>query len=274
MKNLVIITLLASVALPAAAADKGIATFAFETLASRNAAFDRSSFLYPDGNDLAGQINANTGDVRLDGVLIDGAAYGQAQLQLVSAIKIVQDDAVDNERGGGNLTAGFGIGAELDPLLNQGQGSTTPTPELLAAAQANFNLSSIIAVRENAGTAIYEVTFEQPTDRLLLWERGNSGDVEVTALDESGAEIGSLLVLDGVNDGDKPSAYVPTGIFVTTYVQDGFLNQGQQLSAVGLKLDAPAKTFRFTVLQEPEGDGAVRYNGPDLKIISIAPTTT
>lgn len=206
--------------------------------------------------------------------MIDGHSHPASDLQLVSAIKIVQDDAVDAERGGGNLTAGYGIGADLDPLIGQGTGSTTPSPEVLTAAQANLNLSSLIAVRENPGTAIYEVTFEQPTDRLLLWERGNSGDVQVTALDETGTEIGSLLVLDGAKDGDKTSTYTPTGIFVTTYVQDGFLNQGQQLSAVGLKLDSPAKTFRFTVLQEPEAEGAVRYNGPDLKILALAPTTT
>lgn len=273
MKRLVLIALLSSTAMPALAQDAGITAFTFETLASRNAAFDRSAYLYPAEHDLAGQVNANTGDVRLDGVVIDGTTYGPEQLQLVNAVKIVQDDAVDAERGGGNLTAGYGIGADADPLVNEGTGSTTPTPEVLAAAQGNYNLSSIVAVRENVGTAIYEVSFQQPTDTLLLWERGNSGDVEVTALDEAGAEVGKLLVLDGANDGDKPSTYAPTGIFVTTYVQDGFLNQGQQLSAVGLKLDKPAKSFRFTVLQQAEGDGAIRYNGPDLKVLALAPAS-
>jgi hypothetical protein len=57
---------------------------------------------------------------------------------------------------------------------------------------------------------------------------------------------------------------------VTTYVQDGFLNQGQQLSSVGLKASQKVKTFRFTVLQEAEADGAVRYNGPDLKVLALA----
>ncbi len=260
------------VALAQSAPAHSITAFAFETLASRSASFDRAGYVYPENNDLAGQVNAYTGDVRLDGVVIDGNALTQPQLQLVTAAKIVQDDAVDTERGGGNLTAGFGIGADLDGLVNEGIGSTTPTPEDIAGNQGNFNLSSIVAVRENVGTAIYEVSFEQPTDTLLLWERGNSGDVLVEALDDAGAVTGSLLVLDRANDGDAASTYTPTGIFVTTYVQDGFLNQGQQLSSAGLKLETAAKTFRFTVLQEAEAEGATRYNGPDLKILSLAPT--
>ena len=272
MKRIVIATLLASFALPAVAEDKGITPFVFDTLASRSAIFDHAAYVYPADNDLAGQVNPYAGDVRLDGVVVEGTTYGPARIQLVSSANILIDDAVDAERGGHNIAAGFGIGANLDPLVNEGVGSTTPTGADIALNQGNYNLSSIVAIRENPGTASYEVTFGQPTDRLLLWERGNSGDVQVEALDDSGAVIGSLLVLDGANDGDAKSTYTPTGIFVTTYVQNGFLNQGQQLSSVGLKLDVAAKTFRFTAIQQPEGEKAIRYNGPDLKILALLPT--
>jgi hypothetical protein len=253
-----------------ALAQEALTAFAFETLASRNAALDRSSYVYPDTHDLKGQVNPNVGDVRLDGVVIDGTRHGADSLLLVSSAKIVHDDAVDERRGGGNLTTGFGIGAETDPLVAEGSGSTTPTPEILAAAHGNLNLSSIVAVRENVGTAIYEVSFDTPTDTLLLWERGNSGDVQVDAIDDNGNVVASLLVLDGKHDGDAKSTYSPTGVTVTTYVQEGFLNQGQQLGSVGLKSPVAVKTFRFTALQEPEGPNAVRYDGPDLKAIGLA----
>ncbi len=248
----------------------GLTPFLFETIASRNAGFDRSAFVYPAEHALAGQVNPNTGDVQLDGVVIDGVTFGQDRLQLVGGAKIVFDDAVDTNRGGGNLTTGFGIGADLDPRVAQGIGSTTPTPENLRDAHGNFNLSSIVAVRENVGTAVYELSFDNPTSALLLWERGNSGDILVEALDDAGNAVASTLVLDGANDGDAVSNYVPTGIFVTTYVQEGFLNQGQELSAVGLRLPTPAKTFRFTAYQEAEGAGATRYNGPDLKVLALS----
>jgi len=270
------LTLLATVSATSVtlAADSGITPFAFETLASRSASFDHAAFIYPAENERAGQVNPHAGDVRLDGVIIDGALVPASKFQVVTGANIVTDDATDTKRGGGNIAAGYGIGADLDPLVGEGVGSTTPTAADIVSNQGNLNLSSIIAVREGVGTAIYEVSFDQPTDRLLLWERGNSGDVQVDAIDGSGAVVGSLLVLDGADDADKPSTYTPTGIVVTTFVQDGFLNQGQELSSVGLKLDTAAKTFRFTVLQEAEGAGAVRYNGPDLKILALAPAST
>lgn len=262
----------AALAAPPEVVEEGtIAPFQFQTLASRNAGFDRSAFVYPPEHELAGQVNANTGDVRLDGVVIDGTTFGQDRLQLASEVRIVTDDGVDPERGGGNVTAGYGIGADLDPLVPEGPGSTTPDGAVVQASQGNFNLSSITAVRENPGLTVYEVDFATPTDTLLLWERGNSGDILVQALDDAGNVLDALLVLDGANDGDSPSTYTPTGIVVTTYVQEGFLNQGQQLSSVGLRLEEPARSFRFTAYQEGEGDGAVRYNGPDLKILALLP---
>lgn len=245
-----------------------IAPFAFETTFSRNPDFDRSAYTYPTG-DLAGQVNANTGDVRLDGVTIDGTAYAPERLQFVSGARIVIDDAVDAVRGGHNLTAGYGIGADLDPWADQGPGTTTPSADDLVAAHANFNLSSIGPVREGAGTAIFEYSFAEPTDTLLIWERGGSGDVLVSALDGDGNVLGSFKVRDGANDGALPADYAPTGIVVTTFVQDGFLNQGQELGSVGLRLSQPVSSFRFTVYQEAEGEGAVRYNGPDLKVLAL-----
>ncbi len=261
----------AVLAQPASVAIEGTITpLKFETVASRNPAFDRAGFLYPADNALAGQVNPNAGDVRLDGVIIDGVTYGPAQLQLATAAAIILNDAVDATRGGGNLTAGYGLGADRDPWVGEGPGSTTPTADSLRAAQANFNLSSIVPVRENVGTVIYELSFDNPTDTLLLWERGNSGDVLVTALDDAGNPLDSFLVLDGANDGTAASTYAKTGVVVTTYVQDGFLNQGQELSSVGLRLAEPARHFRFTAYQEAEGAGAVRYNGPDLKVLALA----
>ena len=248
-----------------------LTTFNFQTIASRNPGFDRTGYVYPTGNAKAGQVNADVGDIRLDGVVINGNTYTQAQLQLVNAVVIVKDDAVDTARGGGNLTAGFGIGAERDTLVGQGIGTTTPTAANLRDAHANFNLTSIVPVRENVGTVVYEVSFAQPSDTLLLWERGNSGDILVEAIDARGTVIGSTLVLDGDNDGGRPSAYKPTGIVVTTYVKDDFLNHGQELSTVGLRASQPVSTFRLTAVQQAERPGAIRYNGPDLKVLALAP---
>ncbi len=245
-------------------------TFGFETLSSRNPDFDRSPYTYPTGP-LAGQVNPNTGDVRLDGIVINGVSYSQDQLQLASAATIVSDTAVDPSRGGGNLTTGYGIGATDDPWVAEGLGSTTPTPTSadIRAAHANFNLTSIAPIRENVGIASYELSFDNPTNTLLLWERGNSGDILVEALDRNGAVVGEILVLDGANDGLAANAYRPTGITVTTFVNPTFLNQGQELASVGLRFELAVTTFRFTAIQQPAGPGAVRYNGPDLKVLAL-----
>lgn len=243
-------------------------TFSFETLSSRNPGFDRSPYTYPTGP-LAGQVNPNTGDVRLDGIVINGVSYNQSQLQLASAAAIITDTAVDPTRGGGNLTTGYGIGATDDPWVNEGLGSTTPSAGNIRDAHANFNLTSIAPIRENVGVASYTLTFDNPTNTLLLWERGNSGDVRVEALDRNGAVVGDILVLDGANDGSAANAFTPTGITVTTFVNPTFLNQGQELASVGLRFDQAVNTFRFTAIQETPGDGAVRYNGPDLKVLAL-----
>jgi hypothetical protein len=243
-------------------------TFRFDTLSSRNPDFDRSPYTYPTGP-LAGQVNPNTGDVRLDGIVINGVSYNQSQLQLAATASIVTDTAVDPTRGGGNLTTGYGIGATDDPWVNEGLGTTTPTADNIRDAHANFNLTSIAPIRENVGVASYTLTFDNPTNTLLLWERGNSGDVLVEALDRSGNVVGDILVLDGANDGSAANAYTRTGITVTTFVNPTFLNQGQELASVGLRFGQAVNTFRFTAIQETPGDGAVRFNGPDLKVLAL-----
>jgi hypothetical protein len=252
-------------------ADVTVTPFVFQAIASRNPDFDRSAYLYPEGNARAGEVNRNVGDVRLDGVSINGITYTQDQLQLVTAATVVIDDAVDLVRGGANFAAGYGIGADLDTWVGEGVGTTSPTTDDIVANHGNFNLTSIVATREGSGTAIFELTFAEPTDTLLIFERGGSGDVLVSALDAEGRVLGSYKVRDGSNDAGVPSDYARTGITVTTYVQEGFLNQGQELGAVGLRFSQPVTTFRFTSYQEPEGEGAVRFNGPDLKVLALAP---
>jgi len=56
---------------------------------------------------------------------------------------------------------------------------------------------------------------------------------------------------------------------VTTYVLADFLNQGQEHYSVGLRLSEPVRTLRFTAYHEEEGEGARRFNGPDLKVIGL-----
>lgn len=246
-----------------------ITPFTFQTIASRNPDFDPSGYTYPSG-ERAGETNANVGDVRLDGVSVNGTIYEQADLQLVTGARVLVDDAVDGERGGHNLAAGRGIGADEDDWVDEGVTTTTPTVDDLVANHGNFNLTSIVATREGVGTTVFELSFDNPTDTLFIWERGLSGDVVVSALDADGNAVGSYKVRDGVNDAGAPADYARTGITVTTYVLEDFLNQGQELGAVGLRLSEPASAFRFTVYQEPEGEGAVRFNGPDLKVLALA----
>ncbi|MGD9739159.1 MAG: exosortase-dependent surface protein XDP2 [Bauldia sp.] len=249
--------------------DITVTPFVFQAIASRNPDFDRATYVYPEGNARAGEINENVGDIRLDGVSINGITYTQDQILLVTGAEIVIDDAVDVQRGGANFAAGYGIGADVDTWVDEGVGTTTPTAEDLVANHGNLNLTSIVATREGAGIAIFEVSFDTPTDTLLIFERGSSGDVLVSALDENGIVLGSYKVRDGANDAGLPNDYARTGITVTTFVQDGFLNQGQELGAVGLRFSEPVTTFRFTALQEPEDEGATRFNGADLKIFGL-----
>ena len=216
---------------------------------------------YPSG-DLAGQPNPDTGDIRLDGVSINGVIYGPEQLQLVTSAAILVDDAVDLERGGHNLAAGRGIGADADGWVNEGHTTTTPGAEDLVANHGNLNLTSIVATREGVGTTVFELGFDAPTDTLLIWERGQSGDVLVSALDDNGDAVGAYKVRDGANDAGAAGDYARTGITVTTYVLEDFLNQGQELGTVGLKLSAPADRFRFTVYQEAEGEARSATTAP------------
>lgn len=249
--------------------DVKITPFVFQAIASRNPAFDRSAYRYPANHPRAGQVNDNAGDVRLDGVSINGITYDKQQIQKVSAASIVIDDAVDVARGGGNLAAGYGVGADRDPWVDEGVATTTPRAKDLVANFGNFNLTSIVATREGAGTTIYEIGFATPTDTLLLFERGSSGDVLVSALNEAGRVLGSYKVRDGENDAGRKGDYTPTGITVTTFVKEGFVNDGQELGSVGLRFSEPVSRFRFTSFQEPEGAGATRFDGPDLKIFAL-----
>lgn len=251
--------------------DVKVTPFVFQAIASRNPSFDRSAYRFPERHARAGQVNENVGDVRLDGVSINGATYTQDRLQLVSSAAIIIDDAVDVQRGGGNFAAGYGIGANRDPWVGEGVATTTPTAKNLVTNHGNFNLTSIVATREGAGTAIFEVGFDTPTDTLLIFERGTSGDVLVSALDKNGRVLGSYKIRDGSNDAGLPGDYARTGITVTTFVQETFVNQGQELGSVGLRFSEPVNRFRFTSLQEPEGPGATRFNGPDLKIFALRP---
>ncbi len=254
---------------PAVRAEAKVEPFVFQASASRNPKLDRSAYVYPANHPRAGQVNGNAGDVRLDSVSLNGANYGKEQIQLVKSVTVIVDDGVDNVRGGANFGTGYGIGADRDPWVNEGIATTTPTAKDLAAALGNFNLSSIAFTREVPGTAIYDVSFASPVDALLLFERGSSGDVLVSALDREGRVTASYKVRDGQNDAGLKNDYTPTGIFVTTFVQQGFVNQGQELGSVGLRFSEPLSRFRFTSLQEPEGEGATRYNGPDLKIFGL-----
>lgn len=247
-----------------------VTPFVFQTVASRNPDFDPSPYTYPTG-DLAGQVNRNVGDVRLDAVSVNGVTWPADALGLVTEARILVDDAVDLVRGGNNLAAGRGIGADADGWVGEGVATTVPEAADLVANHGNLNLTSIVATREGVGTAVFELDFAEPTDGLLIWERGGSGDVVVSVLDDEGEALGSYKIRDGANDGGLASDYVRTGITVTTYVLEDFLNQGQELVSVGLKLGEPARSFRFTVYQEPEGEGAVRFNGPDLKVLALPP---
>jgi len=264
----------ALVASPSQASAATLTAFTFESLTSRNPDFDHSPYTYPSNiparGITAGEVNYDTGDIRLDGVVINGVTYSQAQLQLVTGANIVLETGVDVNRGGANLATGYGIGADVDTWAGQGIGTTTPTNADIVNALGNFNLTSIVATRENPGTTIYEVSFDNPTNHLLLWERGNSGDVFVEALDSNGDVIASVLILDGSNDGGASSTWQPTGIWATTHVYDSFRNQGQELSSVGLYIDEAVTTFRFTSHHLIEVNGVEqRYNGPDLKVIAL-----
>lgn len=248
--------------------------FTFETMASRNPGFERSPYLYKTG-DKAGRVNPNTGDVRLDGVEVDGKVYSLSDLQLVTSAKIVIDDAVETSAprgGGGNLAPGYGIGADVDPWVKEnGVATSTPTAKDLVTNFSNFDLTSIVAVRENVGTTIFEISFATPTDMLFIWERGTgaTGDFIISAIDDSGKVLGAHKVLDGTGDNGMPSHYTRTGLVVTTYNSKTFINEGQELGSVGLRLSKPARHFRFTIYEEPDKGGAVQFNGPDLKVIAL-----
>jgi len=237
--------------------------FTFQTIASRNPAFDRSSYVYPEGGDNAGKVNPNVGDVRLDGVNINGTIYNQDKLELVTGAKVLDDDAVDVPRGGHNLAAGVGIGAAVDNWVNEGVSTTTPTEANLVANYGNFNLTSIVATREGTGTTVFQLSFDKPTSDLLIWERGGDSDVWVAALDDSGTVIAQYKV--------ARTAYARTGIIATTWTTPTFTNQGQELGSIGLHVSKPVSKFLFTAYQEAAVDGAARFNGPDLKVLAVAP---
>src|SRR5262245_57660859 len=68
-----------------------VVPFVFQTVASRNPDFDPSPYTYPSG-DLAGQVNRNVGDVRLDAVSINGVTWPAGELGLVTEARVLVDD--------------------------------------------------------------------------------------------------------------------------------------------------------------------------------------
>lgn len=223
-------------------------------------------------------LNDPTRDIRLDSVsTANGSTY--SVFELVSGARILQNDTyiAANGQTYGILNSGRGGNTPSDPLLGEGPSKPIETAADVVGSLGNLNLNSLVVTRESASTASFEISFEQPIDKIFFWERGGSAgssiygdsDLLVEALDEVGSVIASYKILR--------QNYTPANFNISTVVSPILNNGPFNIGSIGLSLDgATTRNLRLTSTDNNKGPigGTPPYsgdNGPDFKLVAAAP---
>lgn len=217
-------------------------------------------------------FNDPTKDIRLDSVDFDGKTI--SQFEVVKGAKILQNDTYKAADGNtyGILNSGRGPNTASDPLISEGPSKPVQSSADIVGSLGNLNLNSLVVTRESASTASIEVSFVNPVDTLLFWERGGTPGTTV-------AGDSDLLVEALGSDGTVQAAYK---ILRANYTQADYnissevvpiLNNGPfNIGLIGLSLEGGAvQTLRLTSTNNDLG-ATGGDNGPDFKIISASST--
>jgi hypothetical protein len=220
----------------------------------------------PSGSAL---LNDPTRDIRLDSVTTStGTTY--SIFEVVSGAKILQNDTYPPVNGTtyGILNSGRGGNTVVDPLVGEGPSKPVEAAADLVGSLGNLNLNSLVVTRESASTASFEVSFDNPIDKIFFWERGGSAgssiygdsDLLVEALDNGGVVIASYKILR--------QNYTPANYNISTVVTPILNNGPFNIGSIGLSLDgATARTLRLTSTDNNKGPSG-GDNGPDFKLVA------
>jgi hypothetical protein len=220
-------------------------------------------------------LNDPTRDVRLDSVVFNGLTV--SQFDLVNAGRVIRNDTADVTVGGitytnGILHAGYGPNTTSDPLVGEGPAKPNPTGADIAASLGNLNLNSLLVTRENADTAIIEVSFLRPVNTFFFWERGGTpggtvagdSDLLVEALADDGTTVLASYKILRAN-------YTKADYNISTIVPPVLNNGPFNIGSIGIRLDGiRARTLRLTSERnnDPQRLNGVGDNGPDFKVIA------
>lgn len=226
----------------------------------------------PSGSTL---LNDPSRDIRLDSVTTStGTTY--SIFEVVTGAKILQNDTYTAANGQtyGILNSGRGGNTVGDPLVGEGPSKPVDSAADIVGSLGNLNLNSLVVTRESAPTASFEVSFDNPIDKIFFWERGGSAgsstygdsDLLVEALDIGGVVIASYKILR--------QNYTPANYNISSVVAPILNNGPFNIGSIGLSLDgATTRTLRLTSTDNNKGPigGTPPYygdNGPDFKLVA------
>lgn len=245
------------------------------TLPAMAASFTQFSFktnvtASPINDPTSNLLNDPTRDIRLDSVVFNGNTI--SNFEVVKQAKILQNDTYTLDDGSvlGVLHSGRGPNTPGDNLLGEGPSKPNPTDQDIVDSLGNLNLNSILVTRENANKASIEVSFENPVNTFLFWERGGTpggavagdSDLLVEALDDNNAVVASYKILR--------QNYTKADYNISTEVIPVLNNGPFNIGSQGIRLDGiTTKTLRLTSSNN-NGllAGVPNDNGPDFKIVA------
>ncbi|MGF1496853.1 MAG: exosortase-dependent surface protein XDP2 [Elainellaceae cyanobacterium] len=203
-------------------------------------------------------------DIMLDSVTIDGVTRND--FVRVNRAVIISND----EHDGGNSGAGSAdIGDLVDGSIYEKQENLAVgvDNDVVANVMTNLNLNHIIDT-EREGNFDFDLTFSSAVDKVLVWERGGSGntfgnsDLALQALDASGGLIGSELTVSK-DMWDAAGYQIDTQEIGST---QNVGSRGLSLADFGL-LDDAGNTTNF--IYGVRVISRSNFNGPDWKLIGL-----
>ncbi|WP_445626876.1 exosortase-dependent surface protein XDP2 [Nostoc sp. DSM 114167] len=224
----------------------------------------------PTNDPTSSLLNDPTRDIRLDSVEFSGRTI--SSFEVVTKAKILRNDTYILPDGNvfGVLNSGRGPNTPDDTLLFEGPSKPNPTAQDIVDSLGNLNLNSILVTRENADTDSIEVSFANPVNTFLFWERGGTAggsvagdsDLLVEALGENNEVIATYKILR--QNYSKADYNISTQVFP-------ILNNGPfNIGSIGISLNGiTTQTLRLT---SSNNNGLIpgipNDNGPDFKVIA------
>ncbi|MBN4005974.1 exosortase-dependent surface protein XDP2 [Nostoc sp. LPT] len=263
-----------TIAIATSAASISVASLIL-TVPAQAASFTSFSFktnvtATPINDPTSSLLNDPTRDIRLDSVEFNGKTI--SSFEVVTGGEILRNDTYTLPDGNvfGVLNSGRGPNTPDDDLLLEGPSKPNPNAQDIVDSLGNLNLNSILVTRENADTASIEVSFANPVNTFLFWERGGTAggpvagdsDLLVEALGENNEVIATYKILR--------QNYTKAGYNISTQVFPILNNGPFNIGSIGISLDGiTTQTLRLTSSNN-NGliSGIPNDNGPDFKVIA------